>query len=122
MLRAKHFDNILVGEPAKLAENIDFLGDAIDRKVLFHKKEVSMVQFAFSAEKGLVTNSSHGDIFVYVTSGSLEIELDGKDMTVNEGEFIILPEGLPHSVETDENTRAIFLVVRDKDMDCYPEK
>ncbi len=114
-MQAEYFEGVKVGEPGKMSDNLDYGNDNIERNIIFEKKKATYVQFALSPEKGLVTNQAQGDIHVNVLSGSIEVELDGKDMTVKEGEFILLPKGHPHCIETDSGAKMTFLIVQDLD-------
>ncbi len=114
-MKAKVFKNMVVGEPAKLVDLVDYDVDGIGRNLVFGNKRATLIGFAFSEEKGLVTSEAQGDIFVYVMEGILEVDLDGKDHSVHQGEYILLPKGLPHSLETDEKTKLIFLLAYDEE-------
>lgn len=107
---AKVFKNVVAGKPAKLVDSIEYDKNGIGRNLLLGNKKVTMINFAFSEEKGLVTSESQGDILIYVTEGVLEVDLDGKEFSVKQGEFVVLPKGLPHSLETDEKTKVLFLL------------
>lgn len=112
-MEADYFKGIKIGVPGRMEENLDYGEDSIERNIIFSKKKATFVEFAMSPEKGLVTNKAKGDVHINVLSGEIEVDLDGNNMTVKEGEYVVLPKGLPHSIETDLGAKITFLIVQD---------
>ena len=112
-MSSSKFKGMVVGKPGKLSESLNYPEDGISRQEILSNKKVNIIQFAFSEEKGLVTNKAQDDIFVHVIEGILEVDLDGKEFTVHEGEYIVLPEGKPHSLEADIKTKILFMITGD---------
>ena len=57
-------------------------------------------------KKGAVvpTHSHATDLVVYVLQGALRTQLDREDVTVREGEVLIVPAGVPHQAESLDDT------------------
>ena len=57
-------------------------------------------------KKGAVvpTHSHSTEIAVYVLQGALRTHLDREDVTVREGEVLIVPAGVPHQAESLDDT------------------
>src|SRR5438105_4438693 len=50
----------------------------------------------------------HEDELFYVVKGSFDMELEGKTVTVNEGEFIIIPRGVEHRPNAKEECEVML--------------
>ncbi|WP_029902418.1 cupin domain-containing protein [Prevotella sp. 10(H)] len=48
------------------------------------------------------------DEFFYVIKGVLKIELPDKEVTINEGEFIIIPRGIEHKPVAEEEVHVLL--------------
>lgn len=48
------------------------------------------------------------DEMFYVVKGSFRMELEGRSVTVNEGEYIIIPKGVEHKPVADEEVHVML--------------
>jgi quercetin dioxygenase-like cupin family protein len=57
-------------------------------------------------KKGAVvpTHTHAADLVVYVLQGALKTQVDREDVTVREGEVLIVPAGVPHQAESLDDT------------------
>jgi quercetin dioxygenase-like cupin family protein len=50
------------------------------------------------------THAHANDLVVYVLQGALRAHLDREDVTVREGDVLIVPAGMPHQTESLDDT------------------
>jgi quercetin dioxygenase-like cupin family protein len=57
-------------------------------------------------KKGAIvpTHAHANDLVVYVLQGALRAHLDREDVTVREGDVLIVPAGMPHQTESLDDT------------------
>ena len=68
-------------------------------------QHVKLVKF-----KGPFTwhHHDHEDELFYVVKGSFDMELRDKTITINEGEFIIIPKGIEHRPNAKEEVQVLL--------------
>ena len=77
--------------------------DGISRKFVAGDRE--MVAQITLRRGAIVPEHSHeSEQLTYVLSGALKFTLDGRDVTVREGELLRIPSWMPHSAEAIEDT------------------
>ncbi len=54
------------------------------------------------------THEAEDELF-YVVKGSLTIELESETITLTEGEFYIVPKGVPHKPSAEEEAHVLFV-------------
>jgi len=75
----------------------------ISRKFIAGDRE--MVAQITLRRGAIVPEHSHeSEQLTYVLSGALKFTLDGRDITVREGELLRIPSWMPHSAEAVEDT------------------
>lgn len=79
---------------------------------LANRPGVIMTLFAFDEGEGISTHAAPGDAFVNVLDGSVQITIDGMVHTLNAGEGIVMPEGIPHAVQAITPFKMVLTVVK----------
>ncbi len=105
----KNFDQ---GKVVTLKNQIEFEEGTIVSKTLVNSDALTMTLFAFDKAQGVSTHAAAGDAFVICLEGSAEIELDGKKLSVKEGESLIMPAGAPHALKALEPYKMLLTVVK----------
>ena len=59
---------------------------------------LSLTLFAFDKGEGVSTHTAPGDAMVRVLDGEATVNIDGKKMTVNTGQVVVMPANVPHKV------------------------
>jgi mannose-6-phosphate isomerase-like protein (cupin superfamily) len=95
-------------EKVNLAEKFNLFNDYWSPRIVgeFNGQYVKLVKF-----KGEFMWHSHAneDELFFVVKGTLKIELRDGLVTVNEGEFYIVPKGIEHKPMADEETLIMLL-------------
>lgn len=93
-------------------EDLTAQPDAIVSKTLIEKKTGTLTVFAFDEGQSLSEHSAPFDAFVHILSGTMDIKLEGRPITVNQGESLIMPADIPHALEAKAQTRMLLVMIR----------
>ena len=103
-------ENIPEGSALSLAGLVSYSPGEIVSKTLTKHDIGRLILLAFSKGEGVSTHSSIGDELIQVLDGVARITLNGADSILREGEAIVLPAGLPHSVYAVEDFKMLLTV------------
>ena len=95
----KNIDNTIV---LQLKELVDYRPGQIVSRTLVQNEKVSMTLFSFDKGEEISTHSAGGDAMVTVLDGVGRLTVGGEDFIVREGDTLIMPKGVPHSVFGEE--------------------
>jgi quercetin dioxygenase-like cupin family protein len=77
--------------------------DGISRKFIAGDREM-VAQITLKRGAIVPVHSHESEQLTYVLTGALKFTLDGRDVTVREGELLRIPSWMPHSAEAVEDT------------------
>ncbi len=80
-------------------------------KTLVQNKAVSITLFAFAQGEEISSHASDGDALVTVFSGSGRFTVDGTDFILKAGDSLVMPAGLPHAIQAEEDFKWMLQVV-----------
>ena len=103
--------NINHKEVLQLTEQIKVEPGQIVSKTLAQNDAVSITLFSFSKGEEIGTHESTGDAFVQVLEGTGKFTVDKKEYQVHEGEVLVMPAKVPHSVYAEEDFKFLLTVV-----------
>ena len=94
-------------EKVNLAEKFSLFNDYFSPKVVgeLNGQQVKLVKFS---EPFVWHHHDHEDELFYVVKGSFDMELTDRTITVNEGEFIIIPRGVEHRPVAHEEVEVML--------------
>ena len=82
-------------EKINLAAKLSLFNDYFNPRIVgeLNGQQVKLVKF-----KGEFVwhHHDHEDELFYVINGSFDMQLEGRTITINEGEFLIMPRGVEH--------------------------
>jgi len=82
---------------------LDKVTEMVARKVIASPH--STLTQAYFKKGAVVPRHVHAtDLLIYVLQGALRSQVDGEDVTVREGEVLIVPGGAPHQAECLDDT------------------
>lgn len=105
--------NIIQDEPYSFLDTINLVDKSVSSKIIVQKKEISLTLFAFDIEEGLSTHKAGGDAMVIPLQGEVEVLIDTESYIVKEGDFIILPAGIPHSLIATKPYKMFLTVIKE---------
>ena len=82
---------------------LERITEMVARKVVA-SDETRLTQ-AYLKKGAIVPLHTHaGDVMIYVLQGALRARIDGDDITVREGDVVVVPAGAAHQTESLEDT------------------
>ena len=100
------------GEVHKLADQIEIGDDRVQFKNIFENNNGGVALVAFKNGQALSEHLAPAEIMVCVVEGKVEFTMIDKPHTLNEGEFILVGEGVPHSVVAKANSKLMIVKVK----------
>ncbi|MCB0729124.1 MAG: cupin domain-containing protein [Ignavibacteriae bacterium] len=68
--------------------------------------------FAFDKGQGLSEHTAPFDAMVYIADGEARVTLEGNEMDIKKGEFVILPANIPHALFAKEKFKMMLIMVK----------
>lgn len=78
---------------------------------IIQKDEVEVVLLAFAPGQGLPVHTTPVDVFFHVIEGEAEIKVGDDVKTVSDGNIVLSPADIPHTVrnESEEDTKVLVV-------------
>lgn len=108
----KLIKNLEHSVPFAVKEQVNYQAGKAVSLTLAQRPGVGMTLFAFDAGEGVSTHAAPGDAMAFVLEGEAEITIDGKVNSVTEGNAIVMPAGIPHSVKAVTPFKMLLTVVK----------
>ena len=103
--------NIEKAQVLTLKDQIEYEEGKVVSLTLAKQKGVGITLFAFDADESISTHAAGGDAFVYVLEGKVEITVGGVLHTLEQGQSIVMPCGIPHSLHSLTKYKMLLTVV-----------
>ena len=104
------YKNINKKEVLKLKDIIDYQIGQVVSKTLVQNNLVSVTVFSFDKGEEISTHASEGDAMVTVLDGKGKFTIGGDVYFLEEGQTIIMPKDIPHSVFGEEKFKMLLVV------------
>lgn len=104
--------SINTAEVYNLAGLAEYSPGAIVSKEIIAKPTGTMTVFAFDAGQGLSEHTAPFDAVVHVIDGQAEVTIAGTAHEVKQGEMIILPVDVTHSLKAVEKFKMALIMIR----------
>lgn len=95
----------------ELKDKIKYQSGGISSLSLTYSKQVDITLIAVDKGEKLKTHSADGDALATILEGEVIITIDGKENYLKEGESILMPVGIPHSLEAITPFKFMLTVV-----------
>lgn len=92
------YKNVDTKKKLLLKDLVDYQEHQVVSKTLVQNDMVSMTIFAFDKDEEISSHKSTGDAMVTVLEGTGRITIGEDTYTINAGETIVMPKGIPHAV------------------------
>ncbi|MFZ1082032.1 MAG: cupin domain-containing protein [Candidatus Kryptoniota bacterium] len=99
-------------QASKAANSVEYSEGSVVSKQLIKLGGGTISLFAFDKGQSL-SGRSPLNAFVEVLEGKAEFVVDGKNIEVVGGEFIIIPANVPHSVKAVERFKMLSLMIKE---------
>lgn len=91
--------NLPHARPFPLKDQVGYESGKVVSLTLAQRPGVGMTLFAFDAGEAISTHAAPGDAMATILEGTAQITIDGVPHTLNAGEAVIMPAGIPHAVQ-----------------------
>lgn len=96
----------------RFTEKVDYSAEGIVSKQVLDKPVGNVTLFAFDKDQRLSTHSAPFDAMVQVMEGTAEIVINDQPFTLNTGDTIIMPAGIPHAVKATEKFKMVLTMIK----------
>jgi len=104
--------NIAFSDVHYLTELVDYEAGRVVSRTFAQNSSLSITLFAFDKGEGLSTHTAPGDALLQVLDGEAVVSIDGKEMTVQAGQVVVMPANVPHSVTGVVRFKMLLTVVK----------
>ncbi len=100
------------GEVHTLADQIQPAEDHPQFRRIFENSNGGVVLLALKAGQKLAEHLAPAELMVHVIEGSIEFTMIDRTHTINAGEFLLVGEGVPHSVIAKADSKVMLIKVK----------
>ena len=104
------YKNIEKQTKLNLKDEVAYQDGQVVSKTLVQNELVSMTVFSFDKGEEISSHSSDGDDMVTVLEGTGRFTVGGEEFILTEGETLIMPKGIPHTVYGEERFKMQLIV------------
>jgi quercetin dioxygenase-like cupin family protein len=101
-----------VGKGQALQGLIEYASDSVVSKTIVDSSVGTITLFAFDSGQKLSEHISTYNAVVQVIDGRGKFIIDGKEVDVSNGEFLIMPADIPHSVHANKKFKMLLTMIR----------
>lgn len=98
-----------------LAGMVEYSEDSIVSRTLADKEAGTITLFAFDKGQRLSEHTAPYDAVVQVLDGRGLFTVGGQEIPVSNGQFLIMPAHVPHSVHAADQFKMLLTMIRSKD-------
>jgi quercetin dioxygenase-like cupin family protein len=98
--------------PVDLKNHISYAEDSVVSKTLVNKKTGTLTLFAFDEGQELSEHTAPFDAVVQVLDGHAGLTIDGRKISVQTGQLIIMPANVPHAVYATHKFKMLLTMIR----------
>lgn len=96
--------------PVDLKEQVNYEAGKVISMTLCKQPGCGITLFAFDEGEGIGTHAAGGDAMATILEGTAQITVGGDTHTVNAGESIVMPVGIPHSLKAMTRFKMLLVV------------
>jgi quercetin dioxygenase-like cupin family protein len=108
----KQKPNMPAATPTELAAMIDYQEGAVVSRTLQQDEVGTLTVFSFDQGQGLSEHTSPFNAYVQILDGQAEITIGGKAITVQAGQLILMPGGVPHHLDAVQRFKMLLTLFR----------
>jgi quercetin dioxygenase-like cupin family protein len=99
-------------KPISIIDYLEYVPDAIARKIVIKKNTGTVIVFAFDTGQVLTGNVSPFDTFIQFIDGKAEVIVDEKLYLFETGQCIILPAHCRHTIRASVRFKMLSTVIK----------
>jgi quercetin dioxygenase-like cupin family protein len=97
-----------------LSESVEYSAGGIVSKTVLKRETGNISVFSFDKGEGLTEHTSPFDAVITGLDGRGEVTIGGVPNIVEQGQIIIMPRDIPHSVYAVERFKMMLIMIRSK--------
>lgn len=86
---------------------------AVVSRTLLRRSAGNITLFSFDVGQGLSEHTAPFDAFIQVVEGAVRLVIGGQEVQASQGDVVVMPAGVPHSVEAIEPLKMLLVMIRD---------
>ena len=94
------------------ATAVDYAEKAVVSKTIYKTGSGNITLFAFDKGEGLAEHTTPHQALLQVLDGKAEINIGGQTHSVQAGECIFLPAGIPHALQAAERFKMMLTMIK----------
>ena len=102
----------LVAKVSALKDLVAYQEGAVVSRTLVDKPAGTVTLFSFDEGQGLSEHTAPYDALVNILDGEAEVTIEGKPLTLREGEMTIMPANKPHALKAPTRFKMILIMLR----------
>jgi quercetin dioxygenase-like cupin family protein len=106
-------NEFIKGQKFNFVTEVDYSDGGIVSKNVLKRPTGNLSLFAFDKGESLSTHTAPFDATVQVLEGKARIIIGGEPHDLVAGETIIMPAGIPHSVEASERFKMLLTMIKE---------
>ena len=104
--------NQLAAKISNLNDLIEYQEGSVVSRTLIDKEAGTVTLFAFADGQGLSEHTAPFDAMVQVLEGTVEVKINGKPITLNQGEITIMPANKPHALSAKSRFKMLLTMIK----------
>lgn len=100
------------GEVNTLASQLNGEDSGVQFKSIFENGNGGVSLLAFKTDQSLAEHLAPAEVMVYVLEGKVEFTMIDRIHTISAGEFMLMGEGVPHSVVARADSKVMLVKVK----------
>lgn len=104
------YKNIEKQTKIQLKNQVEYQQGQVVSKTLVQNQLVSMTIFSFDQNEEISSHESTGDAMVTILEGTGKFTVGNDVFILTEGETLIMPKGIPHSVYANKKFKMLLVV------------
>lgn len=104
------YKNIDKKKVLELKNLVEYQKGQVISKTLVQNELVSVTVFSFDKDEEISTHAAGGDAMVTVLEGKGKFTIGGDEYHLSEGQTIVMPKDIPHSVYGEEKFKMLLIV------------
>jgi quercetin dioxygenase-like cupin family protein len=111
--QATEHTGLPLAQPVELVNLVAYQDGGIVSRTLVKKKGGTVTVFAFDKGQALSEHTAPFDAIVQVLDGEVELVIGGKKVPAKAGQTVLMPSGVPHSVNASSKFKMLLIMVRE---------
>lgn len=103
------FEKGIVFEPEAI---VDYAEGSVVSRELIHNDAGSITVFAFDKGQGLSEHQAPYDALVQVLDGEMNFVLENANLTIGQGQALVIPAGARHAVKADKPFKMMITMIK----------